>query len=498
MKTYVIYIYIKGFFLVQKFITISHKYFSFKKKKQFPKLKKSMLPLQLKLRELEEALVKEYKNLNKSKNRPRTQNGIDEKRAKLYDIILKYKTTIANLEFRLPSKEWNKEVLKYNNLKLIRTNANKILDETKILPSATFKAAVKAIIFCRRLSHNFIKMPAVDIKLGTSVIATYDGSPDNLNTFLDAVSLFQDTVNTEFAAATAEQRAAADATIFKFIKTRLTGIARQTINGANSTDEIVQKLKEQCSPKATSDSLRAKLKAAKQKGNLTQFCEEIEQLTSRLASQYIDETIPANKANQMATKTGIETLINGISNSEAKLILKAGNFSKISEATQKLQEGDFEVKPHSNVFYARGNQPQRGRGRERFNNGRYRNQNYRPTNGGQGNQNRFPSYRQNYNQPNFGYNNSYQPQQNRFPNQRGRGNRGSWNGTPRFSYQHPQQQRPQQMYFAQIPQITQQPTQQVQLVPQQMQQQHIQQQPTLPNTLSQANFLGIQHGPRTQ
>ena len=74
-----------------------------------------MLSLQLKLRELEEALIKEYKNLNRSKNRPRTQQGIDEKRAKLYDIILKYKTTITNLEFRLPSEKWNKEVLKYNN-----------------------------------------------------------------------------------------------------------------------------------------------------------------------------------------------------------------------------------------------------------------------------------------------------------------------------------------------------------------------------------------------
>ena len=341
-------------------------------------------------------------------------------------------------------------------------------------------------------------MPAVDLKLGTSLINIYDGCPDNLNTFFDAVSLFQDTVNIEFAAATAEQRIAANETLLKFIKTRLTGIARQIINGANSTDEIVHKLKEQCSPKITAGSLRAKLKAAKQKGNVTQFCKEVEQLTSRLASQYIDETIPANKANQMATKAGIETLINGISNSEAKLILKAGNFSKISEATQKLQEGDFDVRPQANVFYARGNQPQRGRFRERLNNGRNRNQNYRPTNGAQGNQNRFPSYRQSYNQPNFGYNNNYQSQQNRFPNQRGRWNRGSWNGALRFSYQHPQQQRPQQMYLAQFPQVTQQPTQQVQQVPQQIQQQHIQQQPAHPNTQNQANFLEEQYGQYTQ
>ena len=105
-----------------------------------------MLPYQLKLRDLEKALIKECKTLNKSKNRPRSQNSINEKRAKFYDIILEYKHTISKLEFKLPIEEWNNEVAKYNNLKITRDNANKILDETKVLPPATFKAAVRAII----------------------------------------------------------------------------------------------------------------------------------------------------------------------------------------------------------------------------------------------------------------------------------------------------------------------------------------------------------------
>ena len=198
----------------------------------------------------------------------------------------------------------------------------------------------------------------------------------------------------------------------------------------------------------------------------------------------------------MATKAGIETLIIGISNSEAKLILKAWNFSKISEAKQKLQEGDFHVKPQANVFYARGNQPQIGRGRGRCNAGRNFNQNYRTTSGGQGNQNRFPNNRQNYNQQYFNHNNNYQSQQNRFPNQRGRGNRGNWNGAPGFSYQQHQQQRPQQMYFAETAQTMQQPTQQVQQVPQMQPQ--IPQQLTQTNTQNQANFLGVPYGQRIQ
>ena len=176
-------------------------------------------------------------------------------------------------------------MLKFKELKIIFNKSNNILNETEILPLAPFRAAVKAIIFCNRLSSTLPKMPAVDIKLGTSLIVTYDGCPDNFNTFLDAVS--QDTVNTEFAAATADQRAAANETLFKFIKTRLTGTARLAITGAVTIEEILQNLKRKCSSKVNSDGIRAKLKATKQKGSVTEFCDAVEHLTSRLANLYI-------------------------------------------------------------------------------------------------------------------------------------------------------------------------------------------------------------------
>ena len=47
-------------------------------------------------------------------------------------------------------------------------------------------------------------MPTTDIKLGTTLVQNYDGSPDNVRSFLDTVALFLDTVNAEFAEATAE------------------------------------------------------------------------------------------------------------------------------------------------------------------------------------------------------------------------------------------------------------------------------------------------------
>ena len=54
-----------------------------------------------------------------------------------------------------------------------------------------------------------------------------------------AVDLFNDTVETEFAAATPEQKAAARETVIKFIITRLTGTVRLAITGAVTLEEIL-------------------------------------------------------------------------------------------------------------------------------------------------------------------------------------------------------------------------------------------------------------------
>ena len=111
---------------------------------------------QLRLRELEKTLIKEYNNLNKSKKRPRSLHNTHENKAKIHDITLEYTTTFSNFKFKLPFEEWNEEVLRYKKLKIIFNKSNQILNETEILPLAPFRAAVKAIIFCKRLCNEYI------------------------------------------------------------------------------------------------------------------------------------------------------------------------------------------------------------------------------------------------------------------------------------------------------------------------------------------------------
>lgn len=209
--------------------------------------------------------------------------------------------------------------------------------------------------------------PKVDIKLGTTLVQMYDGAPGNLEAFIDAVTLFNDTVENEFNGATADQKQAAQVTVFRFVKSRLSGIARQVVTGSNDLQAIMDALQQHCESKVTSDGLVAKLRALKQKDSIETFCNEIENLTSRLKSCYVKEQIPVDRANIMATKKGVESLISGIKNTDTKLILKAGSFIKINDAIQKVMENvecTNNISPATNaqIFAGRVNHS-RGRGR---------------------------------------------------------------------------------------------------------------------------------------
>lgn len=121
----------------------------------------------------------------------------------------------------------------------------------------------------------------------------------------------------------------------------------------------------------------AKLKAAKQKGSVENFCDEVDALTNKLKAVYIEQGIPIQLATSMATKTGVETLINGTNSQDNKIILKAGTFNDIKDATQKMLENSNNNSPHTQVlsFNTRGANTHINQGQHSRNNrGNYRNQ----------------------------------------------------------------------------------------------------------------------------
>lgn len=323
-----------------------------------------------------QTLVKILSNLRKSKfNRIRTQTlkakaeYAEKLTQDIEEKLIFYDTEIIDSKFKFLSKltrETNYEIQQIIKLKLV---------ENGIMPDPT---PATATMF--------------DIKTATGLIQNYDGSVNGLDTFIDSVNLLKDI--------TAEAHIP---TAIKFIKTRVSGKARSALPiNPQTFEEIINPIKQACQSTETPDSILAKLKAIPNKGDKQKLCDEVETLTQKLSTLYINNKIPIDVAQQMATKAGVDALINGVSNSELKIILKANEFNTIQKAIQKINE--TKTDQTSQVFSIQSNH-QRGRGRKNYNNFQNNNPNrYRSNN----DYNRRDNYSNNfYRRGNFRGNSNY-------------------------------------------------------------------------------------------
>lgn len=267
----------------------------------------------------------------------------------------------------------------------------------------SFKSCVLVIIFINQVnSKKKMANPQVfDIKTATAIVQQYDGTADNLDAFVDAANLLKDYV-------TAEQIPMA----VKFLKTRLTGKARIGLpENLVTIDAMVNDVKARCSERISPENILAKLKNTKQKGDTNTICDEVDALSNKLKSIYLGQGIPEEVAKSMATKAGVEALINGVNNFETKLILKAGTFTNIKDALQKVQENTASVQTPTQIMSFNAQ-------RQNNNDRHYRGRRTGTGNHTSNNHNRFNNYRSNnngnnYNNNRYSTNNRFQA---RFPN----------------------------------------------------------------------------------
>lgn len=208
---------------------------------------------------------------------------------------------------------------------------DKLSEEDSNYISKTAKQLYENIKRILEEKINASKMPAdeaFDIKTATAIIQPYDGSAENLNAFIDATNLLKELTGN-----------GQQAMLIKFVKTRLLGKARLGLpTNINTIEQLIADVKSRCEEKTTPENILAKFKQIKITGDLTSFCNEVENLTNKLKGIYLEKLIPENVAQSMATKAGVDTLIEKTSNLETKIILKAGSFGSISEAIQKVNE----------------------------------------------------------------------------------------------------------------------------------------------------------------
>lgn len=140
--------------------------------------------------------------------------------------------------------------------------------------------------------ENLVKMPLTPIEFlnfATKIIPDYDGKPENLQRFLDAIALAEtqseDNVNT----------------LIHLIKTKLVGSSRNAINNENTIAEIINSLKSKVKYEST-DVITAKIMNVKQHNkSANQFTKEIEELTKSLENSYIKDGVSSTLAEKYST-----------------------------------------------------------------------------------------------------------------------------------------------------------------------------------------------------
>lgn len=275
-----------------------------------------------------------------------------------------------------------------------------------------------------------------DAKLAASVLMPFDGDAEKLSAFIDGVK-FLKKVYTQ----------AQHGTLKLFLLTRISGKARDALpNNIQETtiDAMIDLIKSACESKTTAEQILAKIKSVKRGLSKQQYCQEVEILCNKLTNIYVRENVPHATAKKLATKAGLETLINSTSNETEKIILQAGTFSTIEEAIQKVNELPDSVESSNSmnrVFHVnskrimqkrqtqnRGNYNVAPRGSHqsnqrygsypiRFNNNQSRpfpnNNNYRYRTDNRGHARGYPRQ---FNRIYFADNQSSSPMQNVFPN----------------------------------------------------------------------------------
>lgn len=264
----------------------------------------------------------------------------------------------------------------------------------------------------KRYKKEDLTMPMTNVEffnLASRIIPNeFDGSVDKLTSFLDALNLLRANVDTH------EDNAVA------YVKTRLTGRARDYVGNAATLEEIRNRLQSTIRTDS-SECISAKLLKHKQKHKDEKYIAEIEELCQKLKQAYIKEGVPEGVAETYTKNTAVKALISNAQSEKARIIMEAGSFTTIQSALSKFSTITEESPDHNTVLYA-SRRPYRGRTRSNFR-GRWNyntsDRNFaadaRPTNG--------PNYRSNtYNNRGNVHRGSYnrnQNQQNQYyrPNQ---------------------------------------------------------------------------------
>lgn len=222
------------------------------------------------------------------------------------------------------------------------------------------------------ISKNMAQTVTQFLGLASKILPDFDGKPENLQSFLDALALVDSVKDAH------EQVA------INLIKTKLKGTARNLLTNEATITAIVDTLRGSVKGESV-EVITAKLMNVRQAGkNANTYASEVETLTKSLEGAYISDGLPCTLATKYSTQTAVKAITKNCSNDKVKLIMEAGQFNTMNDAIAKFVSSCTEATGQQNavLYYKKSqnhNNPRRGgynsRGNNRRNNNNYRNNN---------------------------------------------------------------------------------------------------------------------------
>ncbi|XP_041448638.1 uncharacterized protein LOC121404090 [Drosophila obscura] len=175
------------------------------------------------------------------------------------------------------------------------------------------------------------------------LIPEFDGKAENLQSFLDALTLVDSIKGVHDIQAVA------------IVKTKLKGTARNFVGNETTLQQIISKLKTTVKGESV-EVLSAKLMNLKQKSKTANdYTKEVESLTKLLETAYISDGLSFELATKYSTQQAVKSITNNCSIDTVKLIMEAGSFNTMDEAVSKFINACTQHTGHTNtiLFYQR-------------------------------------------------------------------------------------------------------------------------------------------------
>jgi hypothetical protein len=192
------------------------------------------------------------------------------------------------------------------------------------------------------LSENEVDMAlsTVDFfNLASKLIPTeFDGNTDKLQSFLDALTLLLLNVGEH------------ETTAVAFIKTRLTGKARDLITTETSIAQIIELLKKGIKGESSRNITQKILNLKQLNKENTAFAADLELLANKLKKAYISEGVTHEVAETYATDTSVRALSQNATAEKSRLIMEAGSFRTIQEVVTKFASLPYQTNSANNKY----------------------------------------------------------------------------------------------------------------------------------------------------